>query len=38
VVKACDGALKIINEKLGKRILGNSPEFSIVIGPRDGTL
>jgi hypothetical protein len=25
VVKACGGAMKIINEKLGKRILGNSP-------------
>ena len=29
--------MKIINEKLGKHILGNSPEFSIVIDPHEIT-
>jgi len=29
--------MKIIMRNIGKRILGNFPEFSIVIGPHEGT-
>jgi myo-inositol-1(or 4)-monophosphatase len=37
VLKADGRSMRIISEELGERILGNSPEFSIVIDPLDGT-
>jgi myo-inositol-1(or 4)-monophosphatase len=37
VLKADGRSMRIISEELGERILGDSPEFSIVIDPLDGT-
>ncbi len=37
VLKADGRSMRIISEELGERILGNSPEFSVVIDPLDGT-
>lgn len=37
VLKADGRSMRIISEELGERILGNYPEFSIVIDPLDGT-
>lgn len=37
VLKADGRSMRIISEETGERILGNSPEFSVVIDPLDGT-
>ena len=37
VLEADGRSMRIISEELGERILGNSPEFSVVIDPLDGT-
>ena len=37
VLKADGRSMRIISEELGELILGNSPEFSIVLDPLDGT-
>lgn len=37
VLKADGRSMRIISEELGELILGNSPEFSVVIDPLDGT-
>ncbi len=37
VLKADGRSMRIISEELGELILGDSPEFSIVIDPLDGT-
>jgi myo-inositol-1(or 4)-monophosphatase len=37
VLKADGRSMRIISEEMGERILGNSPEFSVVLDPLDGT-
>ena len=37
VLKADGRSMRIISEELGELILGDSPEFSIVLDPLDGT-
>lgn len=37
VLKADGRSMRIISEELGERILGNSPELSVVLDPLDGT-
>lgn len=37
VLKADGRSMRIISEEVGELILGNSPEFSIVLDPLDGT-
>jgi myo-inositol-1(or 4)-monophosphatase len=37
VLKTDGRSMRIISEEMGERTLGNSPEFSIIIDPLDGT-
>ena len=37
VLKADGRSMRIISEEMGELILGDSPEFSIVLDPLDGT-